>query len=83
MNIRKRIEQVLSDNQRHSFENILAGVVATELNDPYINGRSVKLCLDIQNEVWKCLQEMLSYRQIDYNNGFRKKKNETNISSSD
>lgn len=83
MRIKERIEQVLLDNRFHSFESILAGVIATQLNDPHINEKSVRLCLDIKDEVWKCLQEMLSYGKIEYSNGFRKKKNETNTSGSD
>lgn len=74
MYIKEYILKILSDDKSYSFESILACIVATKLNDPHLNEKSVRLCMDIQNEVWKCLQEMLSYRQIDYNNGFRKKK---------
>lgn len=81
--IKDRIHMVLLDDRPYSFEAVLAGVVATQLNDPYINEKSVRLCLDIKDEVWKCLQEMLSYGKIEYNNGFRRKKNEIHPNSGD
>lgn len=83
MDIKSYINKVLEDNKYRSFTSILAGIVATKLGDPYLNENSVKLCLDLKDELTKALQEMIRHNQVEYDSGFRKKNNETNTSSGD
>lgn len=71
--MRKKILEILKDNCWYSFEQLLASVVKTTLNDPYLNETSVRMCFSLKNDLQKELQEVYRAGLIEWNyDEFRK-----------
>lgn len=71
--MRKNILNLLNNKKWYSFESILAGIIISELNEPYLNATSVKKVISQQNVLRKELQEMLSADLIIFENGYFRK----------
>lgn len=71
--MRRKILDLLNSKRWYSFESILAGVIAAELNDSNLNAESVKRVISQQELLRKELQEMLAAGLIIFENGYFRK----------